>query len=225
MWDQSHQDLLGEAESTVSAASAVGTDVLHDTGKFANKNLVGAIGQITAGPGYSQTFWVTEVIDANTLRVHVMTQYLTATNNPLVNEAGTWETALTTSSKYRLFFPGAVKKAAAGATGGIRGFSEVKVETADIGKYGWVVQGGPTYGLLDVSGTAPGTAGGVVAAAGGLIDGGAYGGTSPVVGFAPLGDLTGTIDQLIPVIADIRNSALSPANPDTVPVFNKYTIR
>lgn len=154
--DATHTNLTAGANpGAVTAAAAVGTDILEaDTGDgdFEDKDVRGAIGSIVEGAGAGQSFIVTNRIDNESIRVRVLN-----TADGFVTD-GKWATALATTSRYRLSFPGVVYQAGADSDR-IRGISQVKVTSDDVNKYGWVRQTGLGFVKYAVAGNAlePGT--------------------------------------------------------------------
>ena len=181
--DSIHSDLIATDDpGTVAAAAAIGTDILPDTGKFPlASDLGGCIGAIVAGAGAGQNFTVMSRIDSDNLRVKVLTG-LTAFSD---RDDGGWLTALTTASRYRLFFPGAVRQGD-GLTDIDRGFTQVAVTADDLNKYGWVQQTGLGFMKLDTSADNAVIGENLVATAAGLVKG-FSGTTSPEEASAGVG--------------------------------------
>ena len=146
--DSVHSDLISTDDpGTVSAAAAIGTNRLTDSGKFPiSTDLAGCIGAIVGGPGAGQNFTVMRRVDSNILEVKVLTTPTDLSDR----EDGGWDTALTTASEYRLFFPGVVRQGD-GLTDIDRGFTQVAVTADDLNKYGWVQQTGLGFMKLDTS--------------------------------------------------------------------------
>ena len=200
--DASHTDLVTATETvgTPTAAAAVGTRVLADTGNYGNANLlVGAVGTITSGAGSGQSFIVTEVPNANTLHVYVF-----AADGNRVNGNGGWETALTTASQYRLSQPGMATKFAA-ATDRVIGVACGDVAATDVGKYTQAQSCGAGLVLYDSTTTIAqnaalgvGTSGKAVALTASLNT------AKNSIGYVQTGvDTAGTTDILMPVMLDI----------------------
>ena len=184
------------ANGTVTAAAAIGTFTLQDTGEFSSDDFRGAIGHIHDGHGQGQRFIVQRVMNANTLRI------------TLFNGRG-WETALTTNSKYRLILPGRVEHAG-GVNQHLRGACQADNFTvpANETRYGWVKKTGLAECLRDNSGTDIPSEGIVRATTGGLIIGATN--IADSLGIALLGNPDeGTDDFLIPVDLRITNNAMS----------------
>ena len=120
-------DIVGNSGvGSVTAAAAIGTRELKDTGEFSAKQyLRGAIGEIYQGGGHGQKFIVVGVPDANTLIISV--------------EGKGWEVALTTASRYNLILPGRAIVATAG-TPFVRGVIQREGFTvpANETRYAWV---------------------------------------------------------------------------------------
>lgn len=173
--DAKHPELVSGNANQTPAAEAATTDsdrlkAADDT--FENIDVRGAIGAIVTGTGYGQNFIVVDKIDDETLQVRVLTSQ---TNFEITN--GTWQAALKSTSggsgisNFRLAFPGAVYQGN-GLTDNVRGFSQVEVETGDVGRYGWVQQTGIGFVKLDASNTAVPVIGeGLVQAGSGLVRG------------------------------------------------------
>lgn len=186
----------GTGNGAVSVTTGNSTNRLIATGQFPiTKDVRGAIGAIVNGAGRGQHFTVINRIDENTVEVLVLT---TATG--FVTD-GKWATALTTSSIYRLAFPGAVFQGD-GLADNVRGFSQVEVEAGDIGRYGWVQQTGLGFVKLDASAAAPVIGEGLVQAGSGLVRGFTAAGTTAdeaanIIAKCLIGDYTGTADTLM----------------------------
>ena len=196
--DSVHTDLIAtDNPGSVSAASAIGTNRLTDAGKFPlASDLSGCIGTIVGGSGHGQNFTVIRRIDSNILEVKVLT---TATDLS-DREDGGWNVALSTTSTYRLFFPGAVRQGD-GLTDVVRGFTQVAVTADDLNKYGWVQQSGLGFQRIDNSANNFVIGEGIVGAADGLSEG--FTGTTTAdeaaagIGRSLVGEITGTNDVLM----------------------------
>lgn len=191
--DAKSSDLLGNSGTgTVTEAASIGDNTLVDTGEFANKDLRGAIGAIVEGTGIGQSFQVLDVKDANTLIIEV-----------LYRKDKGWNTALDTTSKYRLIMPGRVYVGTTPASERARGVVQAPVFTVPTGevRYGFVKQKGLIEGLVDADGTD--LAHLVTYAANGQF----VGTTSLVqaVGRSIVGDLTGSVDAMMPFELMIKN--------------------
>ena len=154
------------ADGTVTAAAAKGTRFLEDTGEFDGDDFVGAIGYIYEGDGVGQSFYVTKMINADTIQIHL----LSSTTGIPSNGVG-WATALTTSSKYRLRLPG--RFYIADAAGDLNaGITQVKaVVTASYKPFGYVKSQGDAFGRFDFDGTVPTAGGQITVTTGGLLIG------------------------------------------------------
>ena len=220
--DSVHTDLIAtDNPGTVSAAAAIGTDILTDAGKFpVAADLVGCIGAIVGGAGVGQNFRVIEQLaNTNELRVIVHT---TPTGFNDRDDAG-WNVALDATSQYRLFFPGAVRQGD-GVNDIVRGFSQVAVAAADLNKYGWVQQTGMGFMKLDASVADVAAIGeGLGSQSDGLVAG--WGATITTteldaeVGRSLLGDYTGSTDVLIWAKLEVDNTMESFRLPHTVHPF------
>lgn len=179
--DGVHSDLSGAG--TASAAAAIGTNVLKDTGVFTDKALIeGSIGYISGGTGVGQSFAILEVVDADTAIVLVLEGD---------DGEGNWGTALATDSTYVLYFPGQ-GFAGDGVTDIAAGFLQYDVSADDVGKFGWVRQEG--------LGPARGDASATLATGKGAVSGG----SGKIVGFsstATTAQLNGKVGT--PVLGDI----------------------
>lgn len=177
--DANHDDLRVAAgtEATVSAAAAIGTNRLTDSGQFVARtgtgylrggdDIRGAIGAIVDGAGEGQNFIVTNRINNDTIEVLVMSS---ATG--FVTD-GNWSVPLTNASTYRLAFPGVVYEGdALTDSNNVRGFSQVNVGNNELGRYGWVQQTGLGFVRLDSSdANVPDIGEGLVLAGNGLVRG------------------------------------------------------
>ena len=184
------------ANGTVTAAAAIGTFTLQDTGEFSNDDFRGAIGHIHDGAGQGQRFIVQRVMNANTLRI------------TLFNGRG-WATALGTGSLYRLVIPGRVTHATA-VNLLLRGVVQADNFTVPTGetRYGWVKKTGIAECFRDNSGTDIPASGIVRATTGGVIIGASD--IADSLGIALLGNPDeDTTDFLVPVDLRITNNAMS----------------
>jgi hypothetical protein len=209
--DHLSADLLSAAVGTATAAAAKGAYTLQDTGEFTGDDFYGAIGHIHDGAGQGQRFIVMgRDDDGNTLYIKLF-------------NGGGWETAIGTSTKYSLYFPGLVKIAtdAHAATRGLTQRDEFTVPTGER-RYGWVVKTGSALGLKDNSAKAFSVGGRVIPTTGGLLIGvpttaasinAATVAISTImnsIGYSPLGEPTEAADDfLLPIELEIRNQALS----------------
>ena len=208
--DQQQADFVANGSGTVTAAAAVGTNVLQDTGEFANKDLRGAIGVIDSGGGIGQIFQVRSH-DTNELQIVV--------HGSEENNRG-WETALTTSSTYNLTIPGRVEIASA-SINDVRGVVQYKDPfTVPSGElwYGYVRRTGIGPALCDNTGTTNPIRNNrfVTPAASGLVQGVpstlTVAALSYVIGRAISVNPTGA-DSLIPVNFNIPNGGRSYRRP------------
>ena len=201
--DAKSADLISTSGvGTLTAAAPVGSTTLQDNGEFANKDLRGAIGSIFEGAGIGQSFFVKSVAkDGNSIEIQL-----------LKRSGEGWETALNTTSKYRLFLPGRVYIAPSTSTNKIRGvqiYDNFTVPTGEF-RYGFVRKTGIDDGLIDASGSVAGN-GLVTCTTGGLI----VGTTSALAGIgeAANGDISGNVDTLMPIEFMIFNTRRSLRRP------------
>ena len=165
---------------TVTTAAEADTNLLVDSGEFANDGwLRGAIGVITnaSGEGTGQVFQIIRRINDDTLEIALITDAngkKKGGNNP------GWETALTTSSTFTLRLPGRVSESI--ATGArVRGVFQAEddlVVPANEERFGWVLQRGLGLGDFPADSadyTAIGADTNVRTAASGQIRGGSAG--------------------------------------------------
>lgn len=234
-------DLLGtygtdvpNVTHTVSEAAEVGSNVLKDTtSNFTfDKYLRGAVGAIVEGEGFGQAFQVLKAAD-NELEIALISDSDGAAAG---GQRPGWEVALTTSSKYRLAFPGRVLKGwnsggtGAGSDSISRGViqTDLTVPTSEV-RFGWALQRGLGHGKAEGTNEVLTTGTPVIPAAGGHLKASTlFSGTAPTtvagaltairalakaVGTAALGnvreDNSDTDDRLAPIHFDIRNTALS----------------
>ena len=206
--DAKSSDLLTGGEGTATAAAAVGSTILTDTGEFSNKDLRGAIGTIVEGTGIGQSFFVKKVRDANIIEIQ------------LLKRAGAgWEVALDTTSKYKLSLPGRVYIAPTAAGNKIRGitpYDEFTVPTSEF-RYGYVRKTGIDEGLIDVSGNALVAETAVVVTTGGLLLGPPATDTIAsirnTIGYSVNGDLAGDVNALALIEFTIVNNRRSLRHP------------
>lgn len=223
--DQANADLLSGATGTITTAGAANGNTLIDSGEFANDDFVGAIGCTlgdTIANGGGQGFYVTEMIDSNTIGVSV----LHGDADPRLSNNG-WETATTTSTTYSLCFPGRVKQGD-GIPAIPRGFAQVDID-ASATPFGWLKQVGLGWMKVDVSADALVAGEHVVPAAAGLVEGFTAAGTTAdevaqIVGRCLMGDLAGTVDGLIFGELMIRNDTVSFRFPRRTHPYNAVTI-
>ena len=209
--DSNGTDLIG-ATRTVSGAVAAGARTLLDQGVFTEtvgNSIRGAIGIITAGTGIGQTFIITDRIANNVDEMRIACLCGRATPPSLVEDYG-WTVALDGTSVYELLLPGAARRAV-DASNHLAGFVQRDVLSGDVGRFGYVLQKGPGFGVLDFNGTpAPTNGGDLTPSAGGTLIG--AGSTVPSnrrVARCLLGDLPVTADSYIPIEATIENEAMA----------------
>ena len=202
---------------TVTTAAEADTNLLVDSGKFANDGwLRGAIGVITnaTGEGTGQVFQVIRRIDDDTLEIALITNASGKKKNG--NNPG-WATALTTSSTFTLRLPGRVSESV--ATGArVRGVFQAEddlIVPANEERYGWVLQRG--LGLGDFPADSGDSAAisvdtNVRTAASGQVRGGSAG---VVVGYTIYEIPDEAAAGLKPMIFTIENNELSHRYPIT----------
>ena len=196
---------------TVTTAAAADTNLLVDSGEFANKGyLRGAIGVITnaSGEGTGQVFQVIRRIDDDTLEIALI---MDASGKRKAGNNPGWETALTTSSTFTLRLPGRVSESV--ATGArVRGVFQAEADLVvptNEERYGWVLQRGLGVGdfIADPGGAAAvGVDTNVRTAASGQVRGGA---TGVVVGYTVYEIPDAAETGLKPMIFTIENDELS----------------
>lgn len=202
--DSHNATLVTGGIGTVTAAAAIGTRLLKDTGEFAeddDKWLVGAVGYIHEGTGQGTFFYVTKVVDDDTLEIEVI-------SSPTGLTKGGWPVALATDTKYALMLPGLVTKST--VAGIVRGVAQAPAKK---GEYGFVKKRG--WGMVDIdaAGNALGETLGIAPIAGGQAAG--FAGTVTAlnvfrsIGRYPFRDLTGTTDRVVPVCLKIENDCIS----------------
>ena len=205
-------DYLSAAEGTVTEAVAAGRDILKDTGAFANLDLVGAFGQIVDGGAEGDSFWVTKMIDDDTIEVRVV-----ASSTEFRGREDGWSAGLTTASDYTIYFPGAVR-IATGVNQAYAGFPKIVVGAGDVGKFGYVQQTGMGWAQLLGTGHVAVLNEGLVPSTGGRLVGVADTPTTDqiasTVAKARLGDVRYAANGLILVEFNITNEAKSFAIPD-----------
>ena len=215
---------ISGGEGSVSSASPIGTKFLNDTGAF-TKDIVGAIGFISGGTGIGQVFAITKMIDDNQNKVEVA---LISTATGVPGKQG-WEVALSTTSKYRLIFPGRVQQGD-GPGDNTRGVTPIPV-TIPTGqkRYGYVRQTGLGYGKIDASAEAISVTESIIAASNGLFEGTSSTPTTAEVdrklGKALLGDIDSSSDILAPFDFQINNTVRSYKQAQTDHPFNEVVIR
>ena len=214
-----HGDLVTTDPGEVSAAAPVGSNKLTTNNGFqkssVTQDLRGAVGYISQGTGSSQQFYILEH-DDDTAKVFV----LTGSNNRNQNKG--WVTALDTTSRFVLFFPGEGRKGGA-ASDLVEGIIQTDASSDDVGKFCWVKRSGVTACLANYSGTAITTGGIVVATDSGWVAGHA---NSPRGIGRGVAAATGrTTNALALVSLDIPDGPLSYAYANVTNGYNQVTIR
>ena len=161
-----HSDIMSAGNGIVSEAIAVGSDRLKVAGTT-NRDftasgtgpIVGALGVITAGGGRGQRFWIKRVVDDDEVVVEV-----------LDNDTGKWTEALTTASRFYLWFPGMALQGD-GLDDFVEGVLHVEAEDGDKGKFAYVQRSGLGLVTLDNSGNALGQGKAIIPADAGLVQG------------------------------------------------------
>ena len=207
-----------------SKASAIGNNLLHDTGAF-TKDIAGAIGFISAGTGIGQVFTITKMIDDSDDAVEIA---LLSSATGVPGKQG-WAVALSATSKYRLIFPGRVKQGD-GSADITRGVTPIAVTIpSGTKKYGYVRQSGLGYGKIDASADDIAVGENVLAIGAGLFEGFAATETALEVdrklGKAILGDIGGSTDTFAPIDFNINNTVRSHRQALTDHPFNEVVIR
>ena len=139
-----HSDIMSAGNGIVNEAIAVGSDRLKVAGTT-NRDftasgtgpIVGGLGVITAGGGRGQRFWIKRVVDDDEVVVEV-----------LDNDTGKWTTALTTASRFYLWFPGMALQGD-GLDDFVEGVLHVEAEDGDKGKFAYVQRSGLGLVTLD----------------------------------------------------------------------------
>ena len=216
----SSDDLGGD--NTVTEAIPIGSTDLIDTGEFANKDYAGARGVIYDGTGEGQTFYVSSMIKGNDDRVKVVV--LAGTTGRNRNSQG-WVTALDTTSKYRLWFPGRFEIGTGIGADVIAGAVQADsfTVTDDYKPYGYVKATGGAWTIFDVSGTLPTVNGFIRHLTGGLVDGVATN-TSLVIGRNNFEVSAYASDRLIHVNLDIPIRSASFRKHSTQASANEYDL-
>lgn len=139
----------------VSEAAAAGTNIVKTANKFTDKTIVGAYGLVVAGAGAGQLFVITNIQDANTAEIQVLSSN-TARN---VNNTG-WVTALGTDSRLRLWLPGRFTLAPAASNtveidaGAVQQNAFTVTDTYK--PYGWIRAKGNGFTIANATGIATG---------------------------------------------------------------------
>ena len=218
-----HSDIMSAGNGDVSAAQAVGTNRIRvadtDNADFTGRpaaRLEGALGVITAAGGRGQRFWIKRRISDHEVEVEV-----------LDNDTGKWEIALTTSSKFYLWFPGLARRGD-GLDDFIEGVLHANAVSADIGKFGFVQRSGLGLVTLDNSATALGQGKSMIPNGGGLVEG--LDGTpdeqeiSAVIGRALSDTSETTHDAVILAMLDIPAPGVSFKGARTNNPYNRVVI-
>ena len=171
--DSVTSDLVAVVASTnyaqVSAISAIGSNLLIDSGQFTDKDYVGAFGQITGNAGIGQAFYIEAMDNVNQVKIRVIA---TAAGRLGLGDDRGWQVALAADSQYRLRFPGAARQGD-GLNDFGRGFVQRAIVAADLGKYGFVCNKGLCFGRVDTDdSSAPEPGFRFIPGTGGLITGG-----------------------------------------------------
>lgn len=161
-----HSDIMSVGNGIVHEASAIGSDRIKvagtDNRDFTASTagpLVGALGIITAGGGRGQRFWIKRVVSDEEVVVEV-----------LDNDTGKWTAALTTASRFYLWFPGQALQGD-GLDDFVEGVLHVEAAASDIGKFAYVQRSGLGLVTLDTDGNDLGQGKAMIPAAGGLVQG------------------------------------------------------
>lgn len=144
-------DILGAASNSVTAAQAIGTRKLKDTGEFATTDkkafLPGGLGFIAGNAaGEGQAFYIEKVDDDNTLSIVMI-----ASESGIATPGDGWVVALTTDSDYNVILPGVARKTRPLSDTNRRRVRGVAQHSGKKSEYGWVKRTGP--GLINVSGS------------------------------------------------------------------------
>lgn len=216
---------IGSSVGTVTTGAAAGTNLLVDSGEFGTVEdewVVGALGYIHDGAGQGTSFYITEHIDSDTLRVRVLG---TPTG---ISKDGKWPVATGTDTDYSLILPGLTFKT---PSSGGRDFLRGVVQAEDGGKkgeYGYVRQTGWGYAMIDVSGQALSEGGLVVQGQSGKSVGQAATVTATnlkrQIGHWPFQDIAGSTDRPGLVYLDIRNRMVSFRFPDDELALNRIDV-
>lgn len=203
--DMLSSDLLSSSGvGTPTATSPAGSNVLKDTGEFANKKyLKGALGEITQGAGAGQNFIVLDVPDDNTLIISLDTL------NHIKKTQG-WRLAIDTTSRYKLVLPGRIVVAAI-ATMLTRGILQRLGFTVPAGetRYGWLKQTGKIRVTKDNSGVSLSHDEGVVPTTNGLAIATGASNRHLSIGFPVFGEPGGTADVVTLIYGTMQNGLLS----------------
>ena len=229
-----HSDIMSAGDGDVSEGIPAGSDRLKvaDTNNadFAASTagpLVGAHGIITAGGGRGQRFWIKRVVSDQEVVVEV-----------LGNDTGKWTTALTTASKFYLWFPGQALQGD-GLDDFIEGVLHVDAKAGDKGKFAYVQRSGLGLVTLDNDGNDLGQGKSIIPAGAGLVQGLSAGTdatytaseiqrtaqeASAVIGRVLSDTSAGTADVQVLAQLDIAGPGVSFAGARTQNSFNRVTI-
>ena len=197
-----HTDVMSAGVGVVAAAEAIGSTRLT-VAATTNRDFreaylpvaVGCLGTITTGAGVGQSFWITARVSATEVQVQVI-----GSNQ----DSGGWNTALTTASRFSLFFPGEARQGD-GTTDFVEGVLHEEAASTDVGKYGYVQRSGLCPVTIDASGNNLGIALPFIAAGAGLVQGMPQPGTANAA--ADLAAATAGANVLGRVIADQGSDA------------------
>ena len=205
-------DLVAVVASTtnaqVTAISAIGSNLLIDSGQFTDKDYVGAFGHITDNAGVGQMFYIEAMDNVNQVKIRVIA---TAAGQLGLNDDRGWQVALAADSRYRLRFPGAVRQGD-GLNDFGRGFVQRAIVAADLGKYGFVCNKGLCFGRIDRDDSSVPAAGTrFIPDTGGLITGAldSDAKVSNIIGKSHLSAYTGTGNGVILIDAQIDDPTLA----------------
>ena len=205
-----HTDLVSTEPGTVTSAHAAGTNELADASEFASGDLVGAVGATvgdSVANGAGQSFHITEMVDANTVRVIVRS----SASAPISD--GKWATALVSgTTTYRLWFPGYVQ-VGNGMPTVVRGVVSDSVVAATT-PYGWVQQSGVATVRILAAGDPLVRTEGMIPSTNGRFEGFTAAATtadeaSAVVAQCCVDDIVGASNITTVVRLNIRNDAVS----------------
>ena len=218
--DAAGADLVANSGiGTLTAAGAVGTHLLKDTGEFAEDSdewVVGAVGWVHEGPAQGSAFYVRKRIDDDTLEIEML-------STPSGRGGDGWPVPVSTATKYSLSLPGLVfKGTAAGITRG------VAQAAAKSGEYGFVKQTRNAAVNIDADGAVLTRGQGLVPVADGLVAG--YAGTPSGlnvdrrIGRWKFADLSGVANRHGWAHLMIDNDDISYRFPDEEVAFNRVNV-
>ena len=215
-----HADLVTTDPGAVSEDAPAGSSRLPTDNGFqltgVTQDLRGAYGYISAGAGIGQQFYILENIN------DVATVFVLTGNTNRNNNTG-WATALDSTSRFLLFFPGEGRQGD-GISDLVEGVMQVEATSEDIGKFCWVKRSGVTPVLADGSGRDLTAGGRVVPTEGGLVQSasGANAGIGQALAATSYGDAE---DYLALVNLTIPDGPLSYTYANTRNAFNQVTVR